>query len=86
MIMESSNLLVFTSEDLKSLTNNFSHNNLIGVTQFGKLYRGFVKPGFMCSDSEGGYVTVKIWAVEKSNCLDLDASEGYLMVKVSCSI
>lgn len=71
--------MVFTSEDLKSLTDGFNQQNLIGVTQFGKLYRGRIKPGF--KSTEGQDVTVKIWD-EKSNCVDLVSGE-YLMVKVS---
>ncbi|XP_062109542.1 probable serine/threonine-protein kinase PBL12 [Humulus lupulus] len=73
----SSNLVVFTSEDLKSLTNCFNQKNLIGVTQFGKLYWGCIKkPGLICTENRD--VTVKIWD-EKSNCLASD--DEYLMIK-----
>ncbi|EXB40298.1 Serine/threonine-protein kinase BIK1 [Morus notabilis] len=70
--MESSNLVVFTTEDLKSLTESFHEKNLIGNTQFGKLYRGWIK-------AEGRDVTVKIWD-EKSNSITL-ISDEYLVVK-----
>ena len=82
-IMESSNLVVFTSEDLRSLTDSFKQKNLIGVTQFGKLYKGWLEPSLTCKEL-GRHVTVKIWD-EKSNCLNL-VSDEYLMVKVSFQI
>ncbi|KAG5060639.1 hypothetical protein JHK87_001668 [Glycine soja] len=34
------NLVEFSSQNLEACTNNFSQNNLIGLTQFGRLYRG----------------------------------------------
>ncbi|XP_030496195.2 probable serine/threonine-protein kinase PBL16 isoform X1 [Cannabis sativa] len=79
--MESySNLVVFTSEDLKSFTNSFHQKNLIGDTQFGKLFRGCIRnlTGVICTQ-ENRDVTVKIWD-EKSNCLNLDSDE-HLMIK-----
>ncbi|XP_060970820.1 cysteine-rich receptor-like protein kinase 24 isoform X5 [Cannabis sativa] len=83
--MESySNLVVFTSEDLKSFTNSFHQKNLIGDTQFGKLFRGCIRnlTGVICTQ-ENRDVTVKIWD-EKSNCLNLDSDE-HLMIK-DCNI
>ncbi|PON54983.1 Tyrosine-protein kinase [Trema orientale] len=77
-MMESSNLVVFTSEDLKSLTNSFNQKNLIGVTQFGKLYKGWIKPGLICT--QGRDVTVKIWD-QKSNFSNLVSDEYFMAVK-----
>ncbi|GMN49258.1 hypothetical protein TIFTF001_018414 [Ficus carica] len=71
-MMESSNLVVFTSDDLKSFTETFHEKNLIGTTQFGRLFRGRIQP-------QGPDVTVKIWD-EQSSCISL-VSDEYLMVK-----
>ncbi|XP_061994965.1 probable serine/threonine-protein kinase PBL15 [Rosa rugosa] len=73
------NLIVFTSEDLKLCTNNFHKNNLIGLTQFGKLYRGQIKQQGFNIGSQAGDVTVKIWD-ERSSCITFTNDE-FLMVK-----
>ncbi|KAM5568243.1 putative serine/threonine-protein kinase PBL15 [Rosa sericea] len=73
------NLIVFTSEDLKLCTNNFHKNNLIGLTQFGKLYRGQIKQQGFNIGSQAGEVTVKIWD-ERSSCITFTNDE-FLMVK-----
>lgn len=70
----------FTAEDLKACTNGFHQNNLIGATQFGKLYRGQIKLGFIGTD-QARAVTVKIWD-EKSRCIT-SIHDEFLMVKVS---
>lgn len=74
-------LRVFTTEDLKLCTNNFHENNLIGLTQFGKLYRGQIKQQGYNIGSQAGDVTVKIWD-ERSSCITFTHDE-FLMVKVS---
>ncbi|BFG16090.1 hypothetical protein CerSpe_023640 [Prunus speciosa] len=68
----------FTAEDLKACTNGFHQNNLIGATQFGKLYRGQIKLGFIGTD-QAQAVTVKIWD-EKSRCIT-SIHDEFLMVK-----
>ncbi|KAL6193374.1 PREDICTED: protein kinase APK1B, chloroplastic-like [Fragaria vesca subsp. vesca] len=73
------NLVVFTSEDLKLCTNNFHKNNLIGLTQFGKLYRGQIKQQGFSIGSQAGDVTVKVWD-ERSSCITFTNDE-FLMVK-----
>lgn len=79
----SDSLIVFQSDGLISLTDNFNEKNLIGFTQFGKLYRGKINPGFICA--QGRNVTVKIWD-EEADCITfLDHHDQFLMVKV-CSI
>lgn len=77
--MDFSKLEVFTSEDLKSCTNNFNIKSLVGVIQFGKLYRGKTK-GVMTGTGDQD-VMVKIWD-KKSEKLAFPYDE-YLMVKVS---
>ena len=59
--MESSNLRVFTSDDLKALTGELNKMNLIGTTQSGKLYRGRTEAG--CD------ITVKIWDEGSDLCM-----------------
>ncbi|KAK7840526.1 serine/threonine-protein kinase bik1 [Quercus suber] len=49
--MDFAKLEVFTSEDLKACTNNFNIKSLVGVIQFGKLYRGKIK-GVMTGTEE----------------------------------
>ncbi|KAK9286892.1 hypothetical protein L1049_015299 [Liquidambar formosana] len=60
--MESSGrhgLVSFTPEQLKLCTQNFSEENLLGKTQFGKLYRGKILIG--SNQIEVQEVTLKIW-------------------------
>lgn len=77
--MDFSKLEVFTSEDLKSCTNNFNIKSLVGVIQFGKLYRG--KTEGVMTGTEDQDVMVKIWD-KKSEKMAFPYDE-YLMVKVS---
>ncbi|XP_031741383.1 serine/threonine-protein kinase BIK1 isoform X2 [Cucumis sativus] len=59
---ENGNVLIFTFEDLKSFTNNFNGNNLIGITQSGRFYRGQLRPPWLAAIiTETRIVTVKIW-------------------------
>ncbi|KAL6568024.1 hypothetical protein OROHE_003708 [Orobanche hederae] len=53
-----------TMKDLEVLTNNFSEENLIGDTSYGKLYRGKFQTGAETKD-----VVVKIWD-EKVDVID----------------
>ncbi|XP_017970353.1 PREDICTED: protein STRUBBELIG-RECEPTOR FAMILY 6-like [Theobroma cacao] len=48
--------VVYSFNDLRAFTNNFSADNLIGLTQFGRLYRGKIEKG-----KEARFVTVKTW-------------------------
>ena len=77
--MDFAKLEVFTPEDLKACTDNFNIKSLVGVIQFGKIYRGKIK-GVM-SGTEGQDVMVKIWD-KKSENMAFPYDE-YLMVKVS---
>lgn len=52
--LESETVKVFTYEDLKLYTNNFSEENFIGDFQWGKVYRGYY---------DAREVMVKKWAV-----------------------
>ncbi|KAL4016048.1 hypothetical protein IC575_023661 [Cucumis melo] len=59
---ENGNVLIFTFEDLKSFTNNFNGNNLIGITQSGRFYRGQLRPPWLAATiTETRIVTVKLW-------------------------
>lgn len=74
-------VIAFSSEDLKACTNNFNDDNLIGLTQFGKLYRGRLKPpGFL--GTQGRDVTVKIWDEKADSMACVYDHDHYLMVKV----
>ncbi|KAK6241324.1 hypothetical protein SCA6_006713 [Theobroma cacao] len=48
--------VVYSFTDLRAFTNNFSADNLIKLTQFGRLYRGKIEKG-----KETRFVTVKTW-------------------------
>ncbi|KAF3961278.1 hypothetical protein CMV_014083 [Castanea mollissima] len=80
--MDFSKLEVFTSEDLKSCTNNFNIKSLVGVIQFGKLYRGKIK-GIM-TGTEGQDVMVKIWDKKSENMAF--SYDEHLMVKEEVEI
>ncbi|KAG6573595.1 Serine/threonine-protein kinase PBL13, partial [Cucurbita argyrosperma subsp. argyrosperma] len=54
------NVLIFTSEDLKTLTSNFHSNSLIGITQSGRFYRGQLRSAWS-TGTEARNLTVKIW-------------------------
>lgn len=54
-----SDLVVFAPENLRQYTNEFSEDNFIGDTHFGKLYRGTILHG--SDPSAARHVTVKIW-------------------------
>ncbi|KAH7515479.1 hypothetical protein FEM48_Zijuj10G0030800 [Ziziphus jujuba var. spinosa] len=70
--------IVFSSDGMKSFTDNFNEKNLMGFTQFGKLYRGKIKPGIICTQSLD--ITVKIWD-EKADCITSVDYDQYWMVK-----
>lgn len=78
--MDFAKLEVFRSEDLKACTNNFNIKSLVGVIQFGKLYRGKIKG--VKTGTEGQDVMVKIWDKKSENMAFLPYDEC-LMVKVS---
>ncbi|WRX15754.1 Serine-threonine/tyrosine-protein kinase [Theobroma cacao] len=48
--------VVYSSTDLRVFSNDFNADNLIGLTQFGRLYRGKIEKG-----KEARFVTVKTW-------------------------
>ncbi|KAM1745108.1 hypothetical protein ACFX11_011907 [Malus domestica] len=73
------NITVFTSGDLRACTNDFHQNNLIGFTQFGKLYRGRIRQGFTGTDQVRD-VTVKVWDEKSAGCSKLMHDE-FLVVK-----
>lgn len=68
--------VIFTSEQICTITDKFDDRNLIGPTQFGKVYRGKICE--VVSGSKTQNVIVKIWD-EKSD--DLVGNDDYLMVK-----
>jgi hypothetical protein len=72
-------LEVFTWDDIKSCTDNFNKKNMVGVVQFGKVYRGKIEGGM--NGAEARDVIVKIW--NKSSEYIAFAYDEYLMVKVS---
>ncbi|KAL0007789.1 hypothetical protein SO802_009291 [Lithocarpus litseifolius] len=81
--MDFAKLEVFTSEDLKACTNNFNIKSLVGVIQFGKLYRGKIKG--VTTGTEGQDVIVKIWDKKSENMAFLPYDEC-LMVKEEVEI
>ncbi|KAL5180827.1 putative cysteine-rich receptor-like protein kinase 35 [Glycine soja] len=68
------NLVEFSSQNLEACTNNFSQNNLIGLTQFGRLYRG---------NLEGQHVVVKIWDGERMKQISSKYNDENLIIKAS---
>ncbi|OMO84893.1 hypothetical protein CCACVL1_10589 [Corchorus capsularis] len=50
-------LYLCSTRALKDITDNFDSNNLIGLTQFGRLYRGKIER----TGEETRFVTVKTW-------------------------
>lgn len=70
------NPFIFTSEQICTITDKFDNRNLIGPTQFGKVYRGKICEGVSGSKTQN--VIVKIWD-EKSD--DLVGHDDYLMVE-----
>ncbi|KAG5069340.1 hypothetical protein JHK85_001717 [Glycine max] len=66
------NLVEFSSQNLEACTNNFSQNNLIGLTQFGRLYRG---------NLEGQHVVVKIWDGERMKQISSKYNDENLIIK-----
>ncbi|KAJ7950892.1 Receptor-like kinase [Quillaja saponaria] len=77
--MDSTNLVVFTSHDLRACTNNFNEKNLISLTQFGRLYRGQIqKPRLTGIQTQ--YVSVKIWD-PKLDCIASKYDDEYFMIK-----
>ena len=73
-MMDPANLVEFTSQNLKACTNNFNQSNLIGLTQFGRLFRG---------NLEGQHVSVKIWDDEKLERITSKHDDEYLIIKAS---
>lgn len=72
--MDPTNHAEFSSQNLKSCTNNFSQSNLIGLTQFGRLFRG---------NFQGQHVLVKILDDEKLECMSSKYNDEYLIIKAS---
>ncbi|XP_027337285.1 cysteine-rich receptor-like protein kinase 18 [Abrus precatorius] len=70
--MDPTTLLQFSSQNLKACTSNFNENNLIGLTQFGRLFRG---------NLEGQRVLVKIWDREKLEWISSKYNDEYLIMK-----
>ncbi|KAG4393176.1 hypothetical protein GLYMA_03G032300v4 [Glycine max] len=68
------NLVEFSSQNLEACTNNFSQSNLIGLTKFGRLYRGIL---------EGQHVVVKIWDGERMEQLSSKYDDENLIIKAS---
>ncbi|OMO60519.1 hypothetical protein CCACVL1_24093 [Corchorus capsularis] len=54
---DSLNLNIYSPDDLRVFTENFSTNNLIGKTQFGQVYRGKIEE----TGKEPRSVTIKTW-------------------------
>ncbi|XP_050282137.1 probable serine/threonine-protein kinase PBL11 isoform X2 [Quercus robur] len=81
--MDFAKLEVFRSEDLKACTNNFNIKSIVGVIQFGKLYRGKIKG--VKTGTEGQDVMVKIWDKKSENMAFLPYDEC-LMVKEEVEI
>lgn len=63
--IESPKPILFSREDLKDFTGNFDERNLIGETEFGKVYRGTIKQSLFPSEIRD--VAVKIW--DQSNAI-----------------
>ncbi|KAK2972691.1 hypothetical protein RJ640_025542 [Escallonia rubra] len=59
----------FSYQDLQTLTDDFSQQNFIGRTQFGKLYRGKIPQGWR-QGLEAGDVTVKVWQDTQLRIID----------------
>ncbi|XP_059631756.1 probable serine/threonine-protein kinase PBL11 [Cornus florida] len=62
-------------EELKDLTDNFSEANLIGETQFGRVFRG--------KTQQGQDVTVKIW--EEGGLLYVGKNENRSQLMAECT-
>lgn len=69
--------LVLSSQNLQECTNNFSQENLIGLTQFGRLFRG---------NFHGQHVLVKILDDEKLKHISSKYNDEFLIIKVSSSL
>ncbi|OMO60515.1 hypothetical protein CCACVL1_24089 [Corchorus capsularis] len=54
---DSLSLNIYSPEELRTFTDNFSENNLIGKTQFGQVYRGKIEE----TGKETQSVTIKTW-------------------------
>ncbi|XVE62524.1 hypothetical protein DITRI_Ditri06bG0124500 [Diplodiscus trichospermus] len=48
----------YSIKELEAFTHNFNRNNLIGLTQFGQLYRGKLEE----TGNEARFVTIKKWS------------------------
>ncbi|WJX49399.1 hypothetical protein P8452_35839 [Trifolium repens] len=70
--MDPTNLVVLSSQNLKECTNNFNPNNLIGLTQFGRLFRG---------NFQGQHVLVKILDDEKLKHISSKYNDEYFIIK-----
>jgi len=69
--------LVLSSQNLQECTNNFNQNNLIGLTQFGRLFRG---------NFQDKHVLVKILDDEKLKHISSKYNDEFLIIKVSSSL
>ncbi|RDX60133.1 putative cysteine-rich receptor-like protein kinase 35, partial [Mucuna pruriens] len=72
--MDPTNLVEFSSKKLEACTNSFSQNNLIGLIQFGRLFRG---------NLEGQHVVVKIWDGERMEQISSKCNDECLIIKAS---
>lgn len=63
-----SNLHIFTLQELKNITDNFSKNSILGEGGFGQVYKGFIDDKLR-SGLEPQPVAVKV--------LDLDGKQGH---------
>lgn len=63
-----SNLQIFTYQELKDITHNFSKSNFLGEGGFGKVYKGFI------DDKLRPKLTAQVVAVKS---LNLDGKQGH---------
>ncbi|CAJ2655535.1 unnamed protein product [Trifolium pratense] len=70
--MYPTNLVVLSSQKLKECTNNFNLSNLIGLTQFGRLFRG---------NFQGQRVLVKILDDEKLKHISSKYNDEHFIIK-----
>ncbi|GAU30807.1 hypothetical protein TSUD_267270 [Trifolium subterraneum] len=70
--MYPTNLVVLSSQNLKECTNNFNLSNLIGLTQFGRLFRG---------NFQGQHVLVKILDDEKLKHISSKYNDEHFIIK-----
>ncbi|KAK6919592.1 hypothetical protein RJ641_015496 [Dillenia turbinata] len=73
----------FSLEELKLYTNNFSEDNFIGNTQYGKLYRGIIPSG-QSGLEEGTVITIKITENHRSYAFFRMIFYEYLWMNERC--